>query len=463
MSHPDRRGVQCLGRVAGCRAAVAALLLTIPASGAEGDWPSFRGPNGSGLGTGSPPVRWDVKTGERVRWKTPIPGLAHSSPIVWGERVFLTTAVSSKTGDPELKTGWLNGSGDSPDESEPWTWKVLALEKGTGRTLWSRDAASGVPRMKRHRKATHANCTPATDGKHVAAFFGSEGLHCYDVDGKLLWRQDLGPLEAGPHNAPSMQWGFASSPLIVRGKVVVQCDALNRAFWASFDVETGRELRRVERREHATWATPAVIESGGRMQLVLNGWKHMGGYDLETGEELWKLTGGGDLPVPVPQTAGGVIYLTNGHGRSPIYAVRADARGDLTPKADPGMDPVREPVGLLWWKPRHGSYMPTPLVLDGILYVPSDNGVIAAFDARTGEERFRSRIEGGATFSASVVAAGGRLYFASEDGEVFVLQAGSRYQLVAKSSMGEVCMATPAISNGLIFIRTRGHLYCIGP
>ncbi len=447
------------------------------ASGGDGNWPSFRGPNGSGIGSGSPPVRWDVKTGENIRWKTPIPGLAHSSPIVWGDRVFLTTAVSSKTETPEVKTGWLNGTGDSPVESEPWTWKVIALDRSSGRVVWSRDAASGVPKMKRHLKATHANCTPATDGKRVVAFFGSEGLYCYDFEGKLLWKKDLGVFEAGPYNAPGMQWGFASSPIIaggevggrvagkVAGKVIVQCDALNGAFWASFDIETGRELRRVERKESATWATPAVIESGGRTQLVLNGWKHMGGYDLETGEELWKLSGGGDLPVPAPQAAGGVIYLTNGHGKSPIYAIRADARGDLTPRegTEKGAvkDAAKPPGGLLWWKPRHGSYMPTPLVLGENLYVASDNGVVAAFDAKSGEERFRTRIEGGGTFSASVVAADGRLYFASEDGEVFVLKAGNSYELLARNSMGEVCMATPAISDGMLIVRTRGHLYCI--
>ena len=443
---------------------------TALASGADGNWPSFRGRNGSGIGSGSPPIRWDVKTGESIRWKTPIPGLAHSSPIIWGDRVFLTTAVSSRTDAPELKTGWLNGTGDSPAESEPWTWKLLALDRASGRIVWSQDASSGVPKRKRHLKATHANCTPATDGKRVIAFFGSEGLYSYDVEGKLLWKKDLGILESGPYNAPGLEWGFASSPIIVGEKIVLQCDALNGAFWASFDAETGRELRRVERKESATWATPAVIESGGRTQLVLNGWKHMGGYDLETGEELWKLSGGGDLPVPAPQAANGVIYITNGHGRSPIYAIRPDARGDLTPregtenegKKDAEKGAAKHHDGLLWWKPRHGSYMPTPLVLGDNLYVANDNGVITAFDARSGEERFRTRIEGAGTFSASVVAADGRLYFASEDGDVFVLRAGNSYELLARNSMGEVCMATPAISDGLLLVRTRGHLYAIG-
>jgi outer membrane protein assembly factor BamB len=450
------------------RSVAVVVSFTAAASGADGNWPSFRGRNGSGIGFGSPPIRWDVKTGENIRWKTPIPGLAHSSPIVWGDRVFLTTAVSSKTAAPELKTGWLNGSGDSPVENEPWTWKVLALDRASGRVLWSQDASSGVPKVKRHQKATHANCTPATDGKRVVAFFGSEGLYAYDLEGKLLWKKDLGVLKSGPYNAPELEWGFASSPIIAGEKIVLQCDALNGAFWVSFDAETGSEIRRVGRNETTTWATPAVIEGGGRTQLVLNGWKHMGGYDLETGEELWKLSGGGDLPVPAPQTAGGVIYITNGHGRSPIYAIRADARGDLTPREGKDGrkgaedDTVKQPDGLLWWKPRHGSYMPTPLVLGENLYVAGDNGVVAAFDAKSGEERFRARIEGGGTFSASVVAADERLYFASEDGDVFVLKAGNSYELLARNSMGEVCMATPAISDGLLIVRTRGHLYAIG-
>jgi outer membrane protein assembly factor BamB len=440
---------------------LAATVAVMPAAFAWGDnWPSFRGPGGSGIGTGSPPVRWDVQTGENVKWKRRIPGLGHSSPIVWGDRVFVTTAVSAATEAPEVKTGWLQGSGDPAADSGEWTWKVLCLDRGTGEIVWEKDAGRGVPKTKRHMKASHANSTPATDGKHVVALFGSEGLYAYDIDGHLLWKKDLGVFDSGPYDAPDLRWGFANSPVIHRDKVIVQCDALNQAFWASFRVETGEELRRVPRNEVTTWVTPAILETGagGPTQVVCNGWKHMGGYDLESGRELWKLSGGGDCPVPTPQIAHGLIYLTNGHGRSPIYAVSPDARGDITPKE--GAE--RPPDGLKWWLPKGGSYMPTPLILGDLLYVANDNGIITVLDARTGELRYRERLPNAGTFSASAVAADDRLYFVNEDGDVFVLQAGTSFEVLARNSMHEVCMATPAISNGELFIRGRDHLFCVG-
>ena len=246
------------------------LALALPA--AAQNWPQFRGPGASGVGSGDPPTKWNVETGENVKWKTRIDGLAHSSPIVWGERVYLTTAVSIGKSEPELQTGWMGGSGRSAADKSPWMWNVLCLDKRSGKILWEETAYGGMPKAKRHAKATHANCTPATDGKHVVAFFGSEGLHCYDAEGKLLWSKDLGVLDAGPYNGPDMQWGFAGSPIIHDGKVIVQCDTHNTSFWAAFDVETGKEIRRVKRREVSTWSTPAVYVGRQRTQLICNGW-----------------------------------------------------------------------------------------------------------------------------------------------------------------------------------------------
>lgn len=420
-------------------------------------WPSFRGPNGRGIGEGSPPIEWDVESGEQVKWKTSIPGQGHSSPILWGDRVFVTTAISADKSSPEFKTGWLNGTGDSAVDNGPWTWKVMCLNKKDGRLVWQRDAYTGIPKSKRHIKATYANSTPATDGAHVVAFFGSEGLYCYDVEGDLLWKKDLGPLKSGPYNAEDLEWGSANSPIIHDGQVILQCDAMNTAFWASFDVKTGRELRRVKRVDITTWSTPSIAESGGRTQVVCNGYKEMAGYDLKTGERLWTLHGGGDCPVPTPQVVGDMIYLTNGHGRSPIYAIRANARGELTPT-----DEVALPEGLAWCQPKNGSYMPTPLVLGKNLYVASDNGILAAFDAESGKQLYRERIKGAGQFSASIVAADDRLYFVNEVGDVFVFQAGDSFKLLASNAMNEICLATPAIVDGRIFIRGRDHLYCIG-
>ena len=423
-----------------------------------GNWPQFRGPQASGIGDGKPPTRWNVKTGRNIKWKTPIEGLAHSCPIIWENFVFLTTAVGKSGETPELTTGWEAADGHSAQDKGPWTWKLLCLDRDTGKVIWDREAHSGVPKFKRHPKASHANCTPATDGKHVVAFFGSQGLFCYDFKGKLLWRKQVGELNASPAGNPDLQWGFASSPIIYDNLVILQCDCENTDFWVALDIETGREVRRVQRQEDTTWSTPSVFDIGGRPQLVLNGYKHMGAYDLNTGEELWKLRGGGDIPVPTPLFANGLIFLASGHGgRRPIYAIRPDARGDLTPRGN------SKPEGLAWWSTKGGSYIPTPIIYRNNLYVCDDGGRLTVYDAQTGKQYYRKRLaKGGANYTASAVAAGGKIYFTSEDGDVHVLKAGNKYKLLASNRMREICMATPAISDGLLFIRTRSQLYCIG-
>lgn len=428
------------------------LMLVVPASAAQ-NWPSFRGENASGVGRGSPPVEWSVASGQNVKWKVEIPGLGHSSPIVWGDHIFITTAVA-EVSEPVLQTGWMRGSGDPAEEDYGWEWKVLCLNRNDGRLLWQQTACAGKPKAKRHPKSSHASCTPATDGKHVLAFFASEGLYCYDIDGQLLWKKDLGLLDAGP--TKDYQWGFASSPIIHDGLAIVQCDAFSTAFWAAFDIRTGEEVRRVRRDDASTWCTPTVVTLGGRTQLVCNGYKHMGGYDLRTGAELWKLGGGGDVPVPTPIVANELIILTNGHGRSPVYAIRPDARGALTPEGD------RLPPGLAWHNGKGGSYMPTPLAHGDFLYIANDNGILSVLEVRTGREIYKERLpQTGATYSASPVAADGRLYLTSEAGDVHVVQMGGAFKLLASNTMDEACMATPAITDGLLLVRGVRHLFCL--
>ncbi len=421
------------------------------------NWPSFRGPNASGLGTGSPPVKWNVETGENIKWKTFIPGLAHSSPIVWGDRVYVTTAVNA-AGDASLAKGWLQGTGDSAKDEGEWEWKVIALDKQTGKVVWDEAAHKGAPKFKRHIKATHANSTPCTDGKHVVAFFGSEGLYCYDTAGKLLWKKDFGALNAAPGDDKSLEWGFANSPIIHDGKVIVQCDAVESAFLAVLDVQDGRELWRTKREDDTTWSSPSVHVGKDRTTIVCNGYKEMAGYDLSTGKRLWQLHGGGDVPVPAPVVAGDSIFITNGHGRKPIYVIRADSSGDLTPNDD------TKPDALLWWSKVKGSYMPTPIVVGDIFYVSDDGGIFTGFEAATGKQLLRERLPGGgnSTYSASPVSADGRVYAVNEDGQVDVVKTGREYEHLATNQMGEVCMASPAISDGLLFIRGQKTLFCIG-
>jgi len=426
-------------------------------SSSSRDWPQFRGPHARGVADGaSAPAAWNVPEGRGVRWRTPIPGLGHSSPIVSGDLVCVTTAISGKP-DPELKVG-LYGDIKPVEDDTVHTWKVYCLDRGTGRVRWERTAAQGVPKVKRHTKATHANSTPATDGRTLVAMFGSEGLYAYELaTGRPLWKKDLGLLDSGFFMVPEAQWGFASSPVVHDGRVIVQADVQTGSFLAAFDVRDGREIWRAARQDVPTWSTPTVHRTDRGTEIVVNGWKHIGGYDFASGREVWRLTGGGDIPVPTPVVAGELIYITNAHGKqAPIYAIRTGARGDITPPAD-GTSPH-----LAWSQAREGGYMQTPLVYDGLLYNCRDNGVLSVYDARTGERRYQQRLGEGSGFTASPVAAGGQVYFTSEDGDVFVVKAGPSFELLSRNAMGEVCMATPAISDGLIIFRTRGHLIAIG-
>jgi outer membrane protein assembly factor BamB len=442
------------------RSIVAALIACMISAAAFGDdnWPQFRGRGGLGIGSGHPPTDWDTQTDRNVLWKTPIPGLGHSAPIVWGDRIFLTTAINSDTDNPSVETGWAGGAGQSAKDTGQWTWQVICLQLRTGKILWTKDACVGEPTIKRHLKASHANCTPATDGKLVVAFFGSEGLYCFDVDGKSIWKHNFGKLVSGPYDAPDLEWGFASSPIIHDGRVIVQCDCLNANFVAILDIKNGREIRRIDRSgEVATWATPLVVTTEDRQQIVCNGFRQMAGYDMKTGERIWHLRDGGDVPVPTPLFANGLIYLTNGHGRSPTYAIKPTATGDLTPTADQS-----ENSGLAWWQPRDGSYMPTPLVIDQLIYTCNDNGRLSVRDAMTGDLLYRQRV-GVGTYSASAVAAGGHIYFVSERGEVTVIEQGNIFKEVARNDMAEIVMATPAISGDRLLIRTVSNLYCLAP
>ncbi|MCL4178304.1 MAG: PQQ-binding-like beta-propeller repeat protein [Verrucomicrobia bacterium] len=423
----------------------------------DAHWPQFRGPQASGIGEGqAPPLRWELSSGENVLWRVPVAGLAHSSPIVWGDRVYVTTAV--KPGEAELKVG-LYGDIASVNEPESHQWRLLAFDLATGRELWNTLAHEGVPRQRRHTKASQCNSTPATDGKHIVALLGSEGLFCFDADGHRLWRRDLGPMDAGPYTTPTEQWGFGSSPVIHAGAVIVQCDTLSGQFLAKFDLEDGRELWRASRREVATWSTPTVVTTGGRPQIIVNGWRTIGSYDFHSGQPVWWLSGGGDAPIPTPVAAHGLVYLTSAHGRwQPMRAVRLDAAGDITP-SEVGMTNT----AVAWVHPRHGNYLQTPLVTGDLLYGCTDYGLVTCFDAATGRIHYRERLKGRSQgFTASPVAAAGRLYFTGELGDVFVLRAGRDFEVLACNQLNEHCLATPALANGRIVFRTRSHLVAIG-
>lgn len=421
------------------------------------DWPQFRGISASGVAEGPPAaVGWNVSTGSNVAWKTAVPGLGLSSPVVWGNRVCLTTAISGKA-DAGLKPGLYGNITPVEDDTEH-EWRVMCLDKVTGKMIWQHTAHKGVPKIKRHTKSTHANSTTATDGTHLVAFFGSEGLYGYTLDGKLLWKKDLGVLDAGYFQVPAAQWETGSSPVIHDGVVLLQADVQKGSFLAAFEVETGKELWRTPREDVPTWGSPTVHQADGRTQVIVNGWHHIGGYDFETGKEIWKLKGGGDIPVPTPVVHDGLIYITNAHGRmSPTYAIRDSARGDIS--LDDG---ATSNDHIAWAHLRDGGYMCTPLVYQGLVYIVRYNGVLSAYDAKTGERKYQTRFAGGTSaFTASPVATNGRIYFANEDGQVFVVKAGPEFEILATNEMEAPVLATPAISEGRLLFRTASQLVAI--
>ena len=423
------------------------------------NWPSFRGDGAAGNGDGQHAVaEWDVATGKNIKWKTPIPGIATSSPVVWGNRIFATTAIS-KGGDNTFRTG-LYGDVKPVDDLSPHEWKLYCLDKATGKVVWERAAAAAVPGTKRHTKSSQASSTPVTDGRRVVAVFGSAGLLvAWDYSGKELWRVSLGTLDSGWFFDPSFQWGHSSSPILHGNAVILQADMQKGSFLAAWDIASGKQLWKTARPDEiSTWGTPTIARrADGRAEIVTNGTK-VRGYDAATGSLLWTLGPNSEITIGTPVAGDGLVYVTGGYPPvRPIYAIRPGATGDISlPKG-------QESSGAIAWSNMtEGTYIPTPILYDGYLFTLNVNGVLSAYEPATGKRAFRGRIGTGGAFSASPVGADGRLYVASEDGEIYVVSAAPGLSQVARNDMKEVIMATPAISDGLIIVRTLGHLYGIG-
>jgi outer membrane protein assembly factor BamB len=424
----------------------------------EDNWPSFRGRHAAGIAEGQNlPENWDGEKGVNIKWKTKIPGLAHSSPVIWENRVFVTTAISSR-GEATFRHG-LYGDGDASDDRSAHQWKVYALDKTNGKILWEKTAYEGAPREKRHIKATYANSTPATDGRYVIAFFGSQGLYAFDMNGRLIWKKDLGVLNAGAYDAPDYEWGTASSPIIYQDRVIVQCDTQNESFLLAADLKTGKTIWKTTREELPSWGTPTIYPGKERVELITNASNFIRGYNPATGQELWRLGGSSKITAPTPIFSGDLIVVASGRRpEAPIFVIRAGASGDITLAAE-----QTSSQHIVWSKQKRGSYMPTPLISGDHLYVLANQGIFDCYNLKTGEEIYRERLpHQGGGFSASPVAADGKIYLPSEDGQIFVVKTGPKFELLATNPMGELLMATPAISAGMMFVRTQHHLFAIG-
>jgi len=425
---------------------------------AAGAWPSFRGPDASGTAAAQNlPDEWNGETGDNILWRTPIPGLAHSSPVVWGDRLFVTSAISSEEG-ATFKPG-LYGDGDASSDRSEQRYMIYALDKGSGEILWERLAYRGVPRDKRHMKSTYASASPATDGRIVVASFGSQGVYAYTVEGDWLWSVDVGRLDVGAYDIPTFEWGPASSPIIWNDTVFLQCDNQKDSFLLALDARTGETLWKAERDELPSWGTPTVYRGPAGEELVTNAAKFIRGYDPLTGAELWRLGGSSKITAPTPVFTDELIVVASGRRpEQPIFVLRPGAHGDITLDGD-----ATSNDSVVWSRTRRGPYMPTPLIYDDILYVLSNNGIFDAYDLASGEEIYRNRVPHlGSGFSSSPVAADGKIYLSNEDGDMVVVRAGREFEHIATNPMGELLMATPAISEGVMYVRGVASVFAIG-
>ena len=415
-------------------------------------WPSFRGLSASGVaprGQDLPDV-FDVESGKHIQFRVPVDGLAHSSPVIWGDRLFVSSAVNQEE-SAVFKPG-LYGTGQAAiDRWDSHQWQVVCFDKHSGEVLWKRVAAEGKPIDKRHVKATYANSSPVTDGEHVVAFFGSHGLYGYTVEGELRWKMDLGKLDVGAYDFPEYEWGSASSPIIYEDLVILQCDIQHASFIAAFNVKTGEQVWRTVRKELPSWGTPTVYPGQGRHELICNGSNYIRAYSPRTGEELWRLGGSSKITAPTPFFAQDLIVVASGRApERPVFVIKPGGNGTL------------DSDDLAWKQQKVGPYMPTPIVVGDELYTLNNNGVFHCFDLKTGKEHYQTRVpHGGLGFSASPVAADGKIYCSSESGEVIVLAAGTMYQQLAVNILGESLMATPAISDGVLYIRGTRHLVAV--
>ncbi len=420
---------------------------------AQDNWPQFRGPGHRGVSEATDlPEAWS-KT-ENVVWTAKIPGRGWSSPIVWGDRIFVTSAIALEGKTEPVKPGLYFG-GERATPKVPHRWIVACLDVRTGKTLWERTAHEGVPKTGHHLKNTLASETPVTDGQRVYAYFGNVGLFAYDMDGKLAWKADLGSYPIANN------WGSASSPTIHAGRVFVVNDNEKHSFVAAFDAESGREVWREDRSEKSNWATPYVWTNDIRTELVTCGKNKVRSYGLD-GKLLWELGGMSSIVIPTPFAADRLLYVTSGYvlsPKKPLFAIRPGASGDISLKKDETSN-----QSIVWSNPKAGPYNVSPVLYKDTLYVLYDRGLFAAYNAHTGKPVYDPplvRMKASEHYTSSPWAYNGKIFCLSEEGVTAVIPAGPKFEIVRKNNLDELCMASPAMARGSLYIRTESQLYRI--
>jgi outer membrane protein assembly factor BamB len=427
-------------------------LVFVSSAAASGNasWPQWRGPSGQGTSDEKNlPTEWS--TTKNIKWKTPIAGRGHSSPIVWGNKIFLTTAIEGPLvpGAKAVKHMYPEGEFLHPDSvgaDHKHQFKVICLNRETGKILWEQTAFEGTPYDDRHRKSSFAAATPATDGKYVYAYFGTEGLYAYDMKGKLAWKADLGKIG-------TVGMGTGTSPIVYENVVIVQADEEfgEKSFIVGVDKKTGKEVWRTPRKTiEVSWSTPLLVRTAKRAELITTGNEAIVAYDPATGKELWRHKGVDSNAIPSPVANSELVFVSAGFPEKIAMAIAMGGSGDLTDK-------------VVWKYAKGTAYVPSPILYGDYLYLTTDRGILTCLDARTGEVKYEGgRVPVPATFTASPIAFEGKILMTSEDGDTFVIKAGPKHEIIGTNTVGEPVYASPAVADGNIFIRGEKSLYCIG-
>jgi len=417
----------------------------------EANWPQFRGPSTGVAEDGILPETWS--TTKNVVWSVEIPGRGWSSPIVWEDRVFVTSAISE--GDTEMpKKGlYLGGNRNKPSD-KTHRWMVYCIDLNSGKVLWEKLAHKAIPKHPLHIKNTHASETPVTDGERIYAYFGNVGLFCYDLDGNKLWSKTWGGFKT------RYNWGTAASPVLYKDRLFILNDNEEQSFLVALDKKTGQQIWRVDRDEKSNWSTPCIWQNEQRTELVTSGRVKVRSYDLD-GTLLWQMGGMSSIVIPTPFAKHGLLYISSGYvgdRNRPLYAIRPGAKGDITLNEDQDSN-----KHVLWCQKKAGPYNPSPIAYRDYLYVLYDRGFFGCYDAKSGNEVYsRQRIAAEASaFTSSPWANNGKIFCLSEDGDSFVIQAGPEFKVLGSSKLDEMCMATPAAVRGSLIIRTISRLYRI--
>ncbi len=418
----------------------------------KGDnWPQWRGSEGTGVSTeANLPMEWSNT--KNLKWKIPLPGRGHSSPIVWGNRIFLTAEIEGEVvpGAQAVKhivDGQEYKHPDAVGADRQHTLKVICIDRDIGKLLWEQTAYEGTVYDDRHRKGSHASPTPATDGQYVFAYFGTEGLYCYDFNGKQLWK-------AAPGQIATLGMGTGTSPVLFENLVILQCDEDNgeKSFIVAYDKKTGKEAWKMPRKVQASWSTPLIVRAPQRTEMITSGNELIISYDPKTGRELWRTKGHESNAIATPVTGHGMVFVSAGFPLKRTIALKLGASGELDSSN----------ANLAWRYNKGTAYVPSSILYGDYLYLMSDRGLLTCVDARTGQVIYEgARLPMPATFTASPVACEGRILLTSEDGDTFVIKAGPQHEVLATNSIEEPVYASLAVSNGMIFIRGEKNLYCV--